>query len=1081
MIELNSAAVVSKRRRPGQMLLGGVSSLAVCMMAVSAPVRAQSASGAGEGVVNDAGAKGEIIVTGLRRSLATSQGIKKNADTIVDAISAQDIGALPDRSVTEALQRVPGVTISRFAAANDPDHFSVEGAGVQIRGLNFVRSEFNGRDTFSANNGRSLSFADVPAELLGSVAVYKNNTADMIEGGLAGTVNLNTRRPLDEKGFHTAFSAEFNYGNFAKKATPVGSLLVSNTWETDSGTWGLLGNISYSQLKSRADGFQISNYQTRDGTTVNNPNNGAGQLRSNLPDDSGGLLPLAYAPIGAGFRTQEFDRKRFGIAAAAQWKSNDGRSEATFQYLRSQSDANWGEHTFETGGDLSDFNTFPVGCGQSATANCTPGQFTNYKYGANNTFESGYITLPGTGWRSADSGSQPRVPTGGTQQVLQRRQVQDRNVVNDFGLNMKFKANDRWAFSGDVAYVKATHDVLDFSVMGSTFADTELDLSGRVPKATLHKPNNLNASWSTPNPRIAGQSDSEFFGDVQNTFWRSAMDHQEQSEGEQWSFRGDTTYSFDGDGFLKDLKFGARYTDRDQTTRFSVYNWGALSEVWAGSPVWMEQGPGANSVAKHEFTNYFKGAINAPPVGHYYSGDLIGNYKGSAELFKSINNYWGTANGGQSGNWVPLAERPGVVAGTPFRPGEVQTVSEATIAAYAQVSFGTEFSNGQRLAGNIGVRYISTDVNASGAISVPPANAIGNGLPFNVACAPQVPPGSPPGTVPVVPPGICRNGEAAFNNAQAFSNGASFASVANSGYRYFLPSFNVKWAVKDDLIFRFAASKVLARPEMGYVRNFVQVNTDTTAGFRFTANAGNPFIKPATAWTFDLTAEWYFSKVGSLTADLFYKRIDGFFWDSVVPRDITNNGVTQTVDIIGPANFNGTGKIKGFEIAYQQTFDFLPGLLSGLGLIANYTFIDSQGLPNSFLQQDTVGTNKPPPTTGAGSMPLAGLSKHNYNLAGFYEKGPVSFRLAWSWRSEWLLTARDVIYPYYPIYNAPAGQLDASLFLSIHKNLKLGVQAVNLTNTTTKTLQQYTADGLKAPRSYFVNDSRYSFIIRGQF
>ena len=198
-------------------------------------------------------------------------------------------------------------------------------------------------------------------------------------------------------------------------------------------------------------------------------------------------------------------------------------------------------------------------------------------------------------------------------------------------------------------------------------------------------------------------------------------------------------------------------------------------------------------------------------------------------------------------------------------------------------------------------------------------------------------------------------------------------------------------------------------------------------------------------------------------------------------RARTHNGVTQTVDIIGPANFDGTGKIKGFEIAYQQTFDFLPGLLSGLGLIANYTFIDSQGLPNSFLQSDTVGTNKPPPVTGAGSMPLAGLSKHNYNLAGFYEKGPVSFRLAWSWRSEWLLTARDVIYPYYPIYNAPAGQLDASLFLSVHKNLKLGVQAVNLTNTTTKTLQQYTADGLKAPRSYFVNDSPYSFIIRGQF
>ncbi|WP_394664001.1 TonB-dependent receptor plug domain-containing protein, partial [uncultured Sphingomonas sp.] len=84
----------------------------------------------------------EVVVTGIRQSLANAQSIKRNSDTVVDAITASDIGALPDRSVTEALQRVPGVSISRFAAANDPDHFSVEGSGVAVRGLTFVRSEF---------------------------------------------------------------------------------------------------------------------------------------------------------------------------------------------------------------------------------------------------------------------------------------------------------------------------------------------------------------------------------------------------------------------------------------------------------------------------------------------------------------------------------------------------------------------------------------------------------------------------------------------------------------------------------------------------------------------------------------------------------------------------------------------------------------------------------------------------------------------------------------------------------------------------------------------------------------------------
>lgn len=98
----------------------------------------------------------EIIVTGYRRSLQNAQSVKRNADTVVDVITAEDIGALPDRSVAEALQRVPGVNISRFEKKDDPDRFSVEGSGVIIRGLPYVRSELNGRDIFSARGGREL-------------------------------------------------------------------------------------------------------------------------------------------------------------------------------------------------------------------------------------------------------------------------------------------------------------------------------------------------------------------------------------------------------------------------------------------------------------------------------------------------------------------------------------------------------------------------------------------------------------------------------------------------------------------------------------------------------------------------------------------------------------------------------------------------------------------------------------------------------------------------------------------------------------------------------------------------------------
>ncbi|WP_223276364.1 TonB-dependent receptor plug domain-containing protein [Sphingomonas daechungensis] len=294
----------------------GVSALAMCVLG-TAPAYAQSTETTPSEATVDATAAQDtgtssstettdntddkaIVVTGIRQSLANSQNIKRNADTVVDAITAQDIGALPDRSVTEALQRVPGVSINRFAGSNDPDHFSVEGSAVAIRGLSFVRSEFNGRDTFATGvGGQAINFADVPAELLGSVEVYKNSTAEMIEGGLSGAVNMNLRLPFDQKGLRIGFDLEANYSDLAEKWSPVGSILVSNTWDTGMGRIGLLGAVSYSQVFSRADGVQITNFQARDGTQVPGANNGPLICRNPLPSDNDTTtLPPSGSPCG---------------------------------------------------------------------------------------------------------------------------------------------------------------------------------------------------------------------------------------------------------------------------------------------------------------------------------------------------------------------------------------------------------------------------------------------------------------------------------------------------------------------------------------------------------------------------------------------------------------------------------------------------------------------------------------------------------------------------------------------------------------------------------------------------------------
>src|SRR5262245_66696799 len=110
----------------------------------------------------------------MRASIESAQNIKLTSDTFVDSITAQDIGAFPDKSVAEALQRVPGITVSRLQSSDDSNHFSAEPASVLIRGLTFVRTEFNGRDSFSADGYRGLNFNDIPPELMLGLDTYKN-------------------------------------------------------------------------------------------------------------------------------------------------------------------------------------------------------------------------------------------------------------------------------------------------------------------------------------------------------------------------------------------------------------------------------------------------------------------------------------------------------------------------------------------------------------------------------------------------------------------------------------------------------------------------------------------------------------------------------------------------------------------------------------------------------------------------------------------------------------------------------------------------------------------------------------------
>ena len=1020
----------------------------------------------------------DIVVTGLRQSLANAQSLKRNADTVVDAVTAEDIGALPDRSVNEALQRIPGIAISRFAAPTDSAHFSVEGSGVTIRGLSYVRGEFNGRDTFAVNAGREIGFNDVPTELVGSIEVYKNLTADLIEGGISGTVNINTRKPFDSKESLLYLSGGLNYGDMERRAAPFAVGLVSKQWDLgNGGRFGLLASGTYSQQRSRSDSVFISTVLPRfNGTRVIN----AGTPYQSTITDSFQVpsgFGTVYTPTGGGARTQSFDRKRIGFSAAAQYENASRNLLVTAQFLRTDSREEWLERTVEPNVYYNDVgNTFPA-----------PG--TSYTYDEDGVFTSGTIAHTGgvpfgnnpNGCGRNGDGSlitycQLNQFIGGGQfTTLSNRYVNNKLVTQDQALNIKWEPTERLHLNFDGQYVKSTANTLDDILDTGTYSQVNIDLRGKVPQISSVTP---------------GFDTGTYFANPNTLFFRDAFNNRAINDGDEYAFRADAAYDVSETGFLRDVRVGGRYAERQQTVRTNDYNnWGAVSDTWtSGGPIsFASLQPGDGQL--FNYTDFYRNQAQTPPSAFFVPEAVIKDHAAFTELLRRA-----TKLGG--GNYTPLEDRGTDLIKGYFRPSEVYKNGEKTIAGYVRFGFGHEFAGDRKISGNIGLRFVRTENTSEGAITFPNANqiftpdtagtnpdgtvrpALYTTLPEYCAYTLRVPPANG------VRPAICTVTSAQQAAILGFANGLSQPDNAAQSYTKFLPSLNVRFDLSNKLLLRFAGSKAISRPNFGNLRNFIGISpsgSNTTGNYGFSSTAQNPLLKPIDAIQFDLTAEWYFAKVGSLTGAVFYKDLSNIILDNFgYNRSFTNNGQTFDIQINGPANAKGHASIKGAEIGYQQTFDFLPGALRGLGAQATFTYIDAGTIPNAVPANSAADGNRPPlDVTGLyDNLPLAGLSKYNYNVSAFYDFAGIYARIAYSWRSKFLLTNRDCCFPFLPVFADAGGQADGSLFYTVNKQFKIGVQVQNLLDQTTKTIFRLNGDGLEAPRSFFKSDRQFQLSVR---
>ncbi|HSV13451.1 MAG TPA: TonB-dependent receptor plug domain-containing protein, partial [Tepidisphaeraceae bacterium] len=197
-----------------------------------------------------------IVVTGLRRSLQSARNIKRNSDQIVDAVVAEDIGKLPDITVSDTAARIPGVQVERSGG---------EANRVLLRGLDntYYTTTYNGREIFTAET-RSVALQDFPAGAIAAVEAFKTSTANLVEPGIAGLLNVRSRRPFDFSGSEISGSVWALHPNQSRDTSINGNLLLSDRWEMGNGAeFGALVNFSYTRIhykdSVRRHGFFIAN------------------------------------------------------------------------------------------------------------------------------------------------------------------------------------------------------------------------------------------------------------------------------------------------------------------------------------------------------------------------------------------------------------------------------------------------------------------------------------------------------------------------------------------------------------------------------------------------------------------------------------------------------------------------------------------------------------------------------------------------------------------------------------------------------------------------------------------------------
>ncbi len=921
----------------------------------------------------------KVEVTGIRASLARSLDVKRNATANVEVITAEDIGKMPDKNLADSLQRLPGV-----AVRTDYD----EAEKVSMRGTNPDMSLilFNGHAVSTADwyiadqnsSSRSTSLSLVPSSVLNQAVVYKTSQANIVDGGMAGTINVTTRKPLAQKEkLSGVVSGGLTYADLPGKTAP--DLNASINWKNDANTFGFIAQVFAEKRHIRRDsvsrlaygassGWDVINTATMLGITdaslagtgfkaadldgVRMPGSMSSEFVEGVRDRKGGLLSLQFKP------NQDLDVTATGFYSHMK-ANNYGRltSGAMYSMLLGKAD--------------------PLGAVAAASANTNSNGQRVYATIRNPVIvnETSMYGHPLRVLKSADI----VFPDGTTPQYVGNSEAFYRDGATAESAFLDVDAN--WRVNDDLrikTLLSTTRGVGETARdQGTTWARYGTGISyalNGVDSAPFVQYHGAGANVPGLNPDGSG------YALVGRTVSSTRTVDRESS------LQLDAEYKVDW-RMLTTFEAGLRYADH---RRGNKRNSPAFNSASLGA------GPAGYVPYPADFGEHLKGDFDN--TGFYFTPQALKDYI-AASIRPTTPEFERRV-----ANEIDMRERQG--------------------ALYAMQSFEQD-----RWSGNVGLRFVRTRVNADIVTPVPPG-ACAKTEPGQAA----VPCAAYPGAITTAGDGSTYYEGVPFNPAGGL---VYFKTPTDRSFDNFLPSVNLRYEVRPQMVARFGASRTIGRQNYNVLGSGFGTPSCTAGGC--TVTGPNPGLRPLTSDNVDLSWSWYFAPRSLVAIDVFHSSIDGY----VKTGTVTQGETVQLVDprdntvktfFVNTSSQQGA-RINGIELAYEQP------LWGSFGFTGN------------------VSRAKTKVDDG---RPMVGASEWAGNLGGYFENNRWSARLVWNYRGKYVSSTtapsptansqgqsviNGVAMPTAPTMAKGVATLAASVNWTVLPNLVLSVDATNLTNT----------------------------------